>query len=54
MQVHNDWHIDEWRGTDPGRFIPMALPVIWDAELCAAEVRRSLFARSSATRRRTG
>jgi predicted TIM-barrel fold metal-dependent hydrolase len=24
----------------PGRFIPMALPAIWDAELCAAEVRR--------------
>src|SRR5690606_10109872 len=24
----------------PGRFIPMALPVIWDAELCAEEVRR--------------
>ncbi|EUA30408.1 amidohydrolase family protein [Mycobacterium xenopi 4042] len=24
----------------PARFIPMALPVIWDAEKCAAEVRR--------------
>ena len=24
----------------PGRFIPMALPVLWDPELCAAEIRR--------------
>ena len=39
-QSYNDWHIDEWCGSYPGRFIPMALPVIWDAELCAAEVRR--------------
>jgi predicted TIM-barrel fold metal-dependent hydrolase len=40
VQAYNDWHIDEWCGAHPGRFIPMALPVIWDAELCAAEVRR--------------
>lgn len=37
---YNDWHIDEWCGSYPGRFIPMALPVIWDAERCAEEVRR--------------
>jgi predicted TIM-barrel fold metal-dependent hydrolase len=40
VQAYNDWHIDEWCGTYPGRFIPMALPVLWDAELSAAEVRR--------------
>jgi predicted TIM-barrel fold metal-dependent hydrolase len=40
VRAYNDWHIDEWCGAHPGRFIPMALPVIWDAELCAAEVRR--------------
>jgi predicted TIM-barrel fold metal-dependent hydrolase len=40
VQAYNDWHIEEWCGAYPGRFIPMALPVIWDAELCAAEVRR--------------
>ncbi len=40
VQAYNDWHIDEWCGSHPGRFIPMALPVIFDAELCAAEVRR--------------
>ena len=40
VRAYNDWHIDEWCGAHPGRFIPMALPVIWDAEKCAAEVRR--------------
>jgi predicted TIM-barrel fold metal-dependent hydrolase len=39
-QAYNDWHIDEWCGTHPGRFIPMALPVLWDPELCAAEIAR--------------
>jgi predicted TIM-barrel fold metal-dependent hydrolase len=40
LRAYNDWHIDEWAGTYPGRIIPMALPILWDAELCAAEVRR--------------
>ncbi|OFB37995.1 amidohydrolase [Mycolicibacterium sp. (ex Dasyatis americana)] len=40
VQAYNDWHIDEWCGAYPARFIPMALPVIWDAEACAQEVRR--------------
>jgi predicted TIM-barrel fold metal-dependent hydrolase len=39
-QAYNDWHIDEWAGTYPGRVIPMALPVLWAPELCAAEIRR--------------
>jgi predicted TIM-barrel fold metal-dependent hydrolase len=40
VQAYNDWHIEEWCGAYPARFIPMALPVIWDAEACAQEVRR--------------
>ena len=40
VQAYNDWHIDEWCGSHPGRFIPMALPVIWDADACAREIRR--------------
>ena len=40
VQAYNDWHIDEWCGAYPGRFIPMALPVLWDPDLAAAEVRR--------------
>ena len=40
VQAYNDWHIDAWCGSHPGRFIPMALPVLWDPELCGAEIRR--------------
>lgn len=40
IRAYNDWHIHEWCGAYPGRFIPMALPMIWSAEECAAEVRR--------------
>jgi predicted TIM-barrel fold metal-dependent hydrolase len=40
VRAYNDWHIDEWCGAYPERFIPMAVPVIWDPELTAAEIRR--------------
>ena len=40
LRAYNDWHIDEWCGSYPGRFIPLALPVLWDPELMAEEVRR--------------
>ncbi|CUU54832.1 Predicted metal-dependent hydrolase, TIM-barrel fold [Parafrankia irregularis] len=40
VRAYNDWHIDEWCGAYPGRFIPMALPILWDPHLAAAEVRR--------------
>ncbi|HEY0225368.1 MAG TPA: amidohydrolase family protein [Mycobacterium sp.] len=41
LRAYNDWHVEEWCGAYPARFIPMCLPVIWDPELCAAEVRRN-------------
>jgi predicted TIM-barrel fold metal-dependent hydrolase len=40
LQAYNDWHIDEWCGTYPGRFIPLALLPLWDPQLMAEEVRR--------------
>jgi predicted TIM-barrel fold metal-dependent hydrolase len=40
LRAYNDWHVDEWCGGAPGRFIPMGLPVLWDPELAAKEVRR--------------
>ena len=40
VQAYNDWHIDDWCGTYPGRMIPCTIPPVWDAELMAAEVRR--------------
>ncbi|HUP74193.1 MAG TPA: amidohydrolase family protein [Acidimicrobiales bacterium] len=41
IRAYNDWHIDEWCGSHPGRFIPMALPMLWDGELTADEMRRN-------------
>jgi predicted TIM-barrel fold metal-dependent hydrolase len=40
LQAYNDWHIDEWCGAYPGRFLPLALPPIWDVDLMVDEVRR--------------
>lgn len=40
VRAYNDWHIDEWCGYEPGRFIPLAIPPIWDPNLMADEVRR--------------
>ncbi len=40
VRAYNDWHVDEWCGTYPGRFIPLAIPPIWDPNLMADEVRR--------------
>lgn len=39
-RAYNDWHIEDWCGAAPGRFIPLAVPPIWDAEVLAAEVHR--------------
>ena len=39
-RAYNDWHIDEWCGAHPGRFIPLAIPMMWDPALMADEVRR--------------
>ncbi|KPM52440.1 amidohydrolase [Frankia sp. CcI49] len=41
VRAYNDWHVEDWCAAYPGRFIPMTIPVIWDAQLCAAEVRRN-------------
>jgi len=40
LRAYNDWHVDEWCGSHPGRFIPCGLVPIWDPTLMAAEVRR--------------
>jgi predicted TIM-barrel fold metal-dependent hydrolase len=39
-RAYNDWMLDEWCGTYPGRMIPMALPMLWDPDLCAQEIHR--------------
>jgi predicted TIM-barrel fold metal-dependent hydrolase len=40
VRAYNDWHIDGWCGAYPERFIPMAIPMLWDPELSAQEIRR--------------
>ena len=40
LQAYNDWHIEDWCGVYPGRFIPLALLPLWNVELCVAEVKR--------------
>jgi predicted TIM-barrel fold metal-dependent hydrolase len=40
LKAYNDWHIDEWCGSHPGRFIPIGIVPMWDPRLCANEVRR--------------
>jgi predicted TIM-barrel fold metal-dependent hydrolase len=40
LQAYNDWHIDEWCGSYPGRFIPLGIVPMWDVDLAVAEVRR--------------
>src|SRR6201990_1096237 len=37
LQAYNDWHVEEWCGAYPARFIPMTLPGIWDAEAGGGE-----------------
>jgi predicted TIM-barrel fold metal-dependent hydrolase len=40
LVAYNDWHVEDWCGAYPGRFIPCGLVPVWDPELMAAEVRR--------------
>ncbi|WP_334143367.1 amidohydrolase family protein [Rhabdothermincola sp.] len=40
LQAYNDWHIEDWCGAYPGRFMPLALPALWSAEETAKEVYR--------------
>ncbi len=47
LQAYNDWHIDEWAASHPGRFIPLPVPPLWDPTAAAEEVRR--VARKGAT-----
>jgi predicted TIM-barrel fold metal-dependent hydrolase len=40
VQAYNDWHIDEWCGAHPARFIPNGIVPFWDLEQSIAEVKR--------------
>jgi predicted TIM-barrel fold metal-dependent hydrolase len=40
IQAYNDWHVDEWCGAYPDRFVPCGILPIFDVERAAKEVRR--------------
>src|ERR1700730_5968297 len=40
LRAYNDWHIDEFCRSYPGRFIPLALGPAWDVEALVREVHR--------------
>jgi predicted TIM-barrel fold metal-dependent hydrolase len=40
LRAYNDWHIEDWAGAYPGRFIPLGIVPMWDPEIMAAEVSR--------------
>ena len=40
LKAYNDWHIDEWCASYPGRFIPLAIGPVWDMDALVDEVQR--------------
>lgn len=40
LKAYNDWHIEEWCGSHPGRFIPLSLGPVWDMDELVTEVHR--------------
>jgi len=40
LRAYNDWHIKDWCGTDPSRFIACALLPTWDMDATVAEIER--------------
>ena len=40
IEAYNNWMVDEWCATAPGRYIPLTLIPLWDPEAAAREVHR--------------
>jgi predicted TIM-barrel fold metal-dependent hydrolase len=40
VSAYNDWHIDEWAGEHPGRFIPLAIGQLLDFDALVNEIHR--------------
>jgi predicted TIM-barrel fold metal-dependent hydrolase len=41
VKAYNDWMIEEWAGSAPGRFIPGILIPLWDPKAAAKEIERT-------------
>ena len=40
LKAYNDWHIDEFCASNPGRFLPLAIPPAWSMDALVDEVHR--------------
>ncbi len=40
LRAYNDWHVDEWCGAHPGRFIPCGFLPTWDMKATVEEIAR--------------
>ena len=40
VKAYNDWMIEEWCGSAPGRYIPLTLIPLWDPQLAVKELER--------------
>ena len=40
IRAYNDWHIEDWCGAYPDRFIPLSIVPSWDRAETVAEIRR--------------
>ena len=40
LRAYNDWHMADWVGAAPERFIPMAMLPVWDMDATLAEMKR--------------
>ena len=41
VRAYNDWMIDDWCASAPGRFIPLIIVPLWDPALAVAEIERT-------------
>jgi predicted TIM-barrel fold metal-dependent hydrolase len=41
VQAYNDWMVDAWCGSAPGRYIPMIIIPLWDPAAAAVEIERN-------------
>jgi len=41
VRAYNDWMIDEWCATAPGRYIPLTIIPLWDPQLAVEEIERT-------------
>jgi predicted TIM-barrel fold metal-dependent hydrolase len=40
VKAYNDWMVEEWCATDPGRFIPLTIIPLWDTSEAVKELER--------------